>query len=200
MTWKEVLRQLEYKQDWDTAIEYMQHVIQENSNDMDVYIYMDYLLMNLLVEEDYNVSKHDYYASLAKHYFDESFAKYSEDAEYLFYTALTAVMSEWYWGIEVEDYGRMFEKAIQLDPDNLIYRRDRIISLNHKDPANYKELKEYYELVLDANSDLNKTLKSKGAVGAYLLGMLTFRAKSFWHKPYMKNIFIDSRKINHVQK
>jgi tetratricopeptide (TPR) repeat protein len=179
MTWKEVLRQLEYKQDWDTAIEYMQRIIEENPDGMDAYIYMNYLLMNLLVEEDYDQSKHDYYAKLAKYYFDLSYSKYSENAEYLFYTALTAVMSEWYWGMEVKDYDRMFEKAIQLAPDNLVYRRDSIISLNHKDPANYKELKEYYELVLDENSDLNKTLRSKGAVGAYLLGMLTSRAKSF---------------------
>lgn len=182
MTWKEVLRQLEHKQDWDTAIEYMQHVIQENSNDMDAYIYMNYLLMNLIVEEDHSHLQRnfEYYTKLAKEYYDASYAKYSEDAEFLFYTALTAVMSEWYWEIEVEDYDRMFEKAIQLDPYNLVYRRDRIIRLNHKDPANYKELKKYYELVLDESSDLNKTLRSKGAVGAYLLGMLTCGAKRFF--------------------
>lgn len=182
MTWKEVLRQLEYKKDWDTAIEYMQHVIQENPNNMDAYMHMNFLLMNLLVEEDHHHLQHDfeYYITLAKHYFNESYQKYSENAEYLFYTALTAVMSEWYWGIEVKDYEDMFKKAMQLEPYNLVYRRDRIIHLNHKDPSNYEELKAYYQLVLDENSNLHKTLASKGAIGAYLLEMLTTRARRFF--------------------
>ncbi len=184
MTWKEALRQLEYKKDWDTAIEFMQHVIHENPDDMDAYIYMNYLLMNLLVEEDHDCSKHAFYEKLTKHYFDISYAKYSENAEYLFFTALTAVMSEWFWDIEVEDYERMFKKAMELNPDNLVYRRTRIIHLDHKDPANHKELKEYYELVLDENSDLHKTLKSKGAVGAYLLDMTSYGGREFLSGEY----------------
>lgn len=186
MTWKEVLRQLEYKKDWDTAIEYMEHVIQENPNDMDAYICINYLLMNLLVEEDHNSLEHnfEYYTELAKHYFDISYAKYSENAEYLFYTALTAVMSEWYWGIEVEDYERMFEKVMQLEPNNPVYHWQHIISLKEKDPANHKELREYYELVLKENSEIRAILEAKRAIGQYRLGMMTHGAKRFLRGTY----------------
>lgn len=179
MTWKEVLRQLEYKQDWDTAIEYMEHIIQENPNDMDAYIYMNYLLMNLLVEEDSNASKHDYYASLAKQYFDMSYAKYFEVAEYLFYTGITAVMSEWYFGIEPEDYNKMLIKSMELEPNNSVYHWKHIIHLKEKDPANHKELNEYYALVLKEGSMIRKTLEAKGAIGQYILGMMTTSGKRF---------------------
>lgn len=181
MHWKEVLQRLEWQKNWDTAIEYMEHVLQKNHDDMDAYIYMNYLLMNLLVEEDHNHLQYnlEYYANLAKDYFDLSYAKYSENSEYLYYTALTAVMSEWYWGIEVEDYDRMFEKAIQLEPNNPVYHWQHIISLKEKDPANHKELREYYELVLKEDSEIRAILEARGAVGQYLLGMMTHAAKRF---------------------
>ncbi len=187
MTWKETLRQLEYKKDWDTAIEFMQHVIHQNPDDMDAHIYMNFLLMNLLVEEDHShlsSNKLDYYARLARYYFDISYAKYSENAEYLFYTGITAVMSEWYWGIEIEDYLRMLDMAMQLEPDNILYRWQRIVHLKEKDPINYKELKEYYENVLKEDSYIQKTLRSKGAVGAYLLRLITNSAKDFLNEKH----------------
>lgn len=181
MTWKEELRQLEYKEDWDTAIEYMGCVIQANPNGMDAYIYMNYLVMNLLVEENHNNLQHDleYYAKLANHYFDISYAKYSENAEYLFYTGITAVMSEWYFGIEPEDYNKMLIKAMQLEPSNPVYHWKYIIHLKEKDTANHKELNEYYAMVLNDDSEIRKILEAKGAIGQYILGMMTTSAKDF---------------------
>ena len=183
---KEVLSQLEYKKDWDTAIEYMEHIIHENPDDMDAYIYMNYLLMNLLVEEDHNSLEHnfEYYTELAKHYFDISYAKYSENAEYLFYTGITAVISEWYWEIEVDDYKKMLAKAMQLEPNNLVYHWQHIIHLKEKDPKNHKELREYYELVLKEDSEIRKTLEAKGEIGQYILGMMTTSAKDFLEGKY----------------
>ena len=76
MNWKEKLRRLEKTKQWDRAIEFMETVIRKNPDDVDAYIYMNYLLMNLLVEEKHDESKHDYYEFLAKKYFDESYAKF----------------------------------------------------------------------------------------------------------------------------
>ena len=84
----------EQQKEWDTAIQYMESVIDQHPNDMDAYLSINYLLMNLLVEEDYNSEKHDYYAALLKKYFDISYAKFSDNPEYLYYSARIAAMSE----------------------------------------------------------------------------------------------------------
>lgn len=86
MTWQKILRKLEQNKEWDNAIEFMQNVVKENPDNVDVYLRINYLLMNLLVEEDYDRTKHDYYAALLKKYFDESYAKFFLNPEYLYYT------------------------------------------------------------------------------------------------------------------
>jgi len=48
MEWKEHLRTLERAKEWDLAIVLMEDIIKQNPNDMDAYIFMNYLLMNLL--------------------------------------------------------------------------------------------------------------------------------------------------------
>lgn len=63
----------------------MQETINQNSSSIDPYLSMNYLLMNLLVEEQYNPNDHDYYAGLLKQYFIESYAKFSNNPEYLLY-------------------------------------------------------------------------------------------------------------------
>ena len=54
MLWQEQLKKLEDAQQWDFAVDLMQEVIAKNPDDMDAYMSMNYLFMNLLVEEDYN--------------------------------------------------------------------------------------------------------------------------------------------------
>ncbi len=176
MSWKEKLRTLERQKEWDAAIELMIHTINHNPDDMDAYIYMNYLLMNLLVEEDHtsiDENKFAYYETLTKHYFDESYAKFSNNAEYLFFTATTAVMSEWFFGIDVPDYEAMFQKAMLLEPNNLLYQRIYYMDLDKTIPGNKKAAMEYAKKILDKDSPIQKTLKSKGAVGAYLLELMT---------------------------
>ena len=53
MSWKEELHQLEHEQSWGDAISFMQKTIAENSGDMDAYLAMNYLLMNLLLYVSY---------------------------------------------------------------------------------------------------------------------------------------------------
>lgn len=122
MNWKKTLISLEKAKAWDEAIEFMQKIISENPDDLDAYIGINYLLMNLLVEEDYDTDKHKYYAKLTKQYFLESYAKFSDNAEYLFYTGLTGCMSEWFFGLEREQVKSMMKKALYLEPENIIYQ------------------------------------------------------------------------------
>ncbi len=168
MSWKEQLSYLEKSKKWDDAIIFMESVIQKKSNDMDAYIAMNYLIINLLVEEEFDINKHDYYASLARKYFEESYAKFSHNAEYLYFTGITAVMSEWYFGIEVKDYELMIDKAIKLDPNNLLYNFNYYWELFENDRENQEAI-AYAKMFLDENSKIQKFLKIKGSIGAYLL-------------------------------
>jgi tetratricopeptide (TPR) repeat protein len=168
MDWKRQLRVFELNKQWDQAIEFMQIVIAAHPDDMDAYIYMNFLIMNLLVEEDYDVLKHDYYAELAQKYFDESYAKFSNNAEYLFCTGITAVMSEWYFGIEVEDYQRMLTRAMELEPDNIVYKETYYLKLDQNIPKEHEELLAYAKLILQKNSSLIKEYETRGAIGEYL--------------------------------
>lgn len=177
MNWKKQLRKLEKVKQWDEAIAFMERVIKENPNDKDAYIFMNYLLMNLLIEEDCDNSKLNKYSALTKWYFDESYAKFSEDPEYLYITGKIAVMGEWYFGIEQEDYLAMIEKAHKLDPQNPLYNEQYYYNLrkiNHKDPR----LVTYAKIILKENSPIKKQLSKKGAVGEYLLEIKKWWANS----------------------
>ena len=68
MNWKEQLSKLEQSKDWKSAIALMQETINQNSSSIDAYLSMNYLLMNLLVEEQYDPNDHNYYAGLLKKY------------------------------------------------------------------------------------------------------------------------------------
>lgn len=171
MTWKKILRSLERSQQWDTAIEFMQQVISDNQADLDAYLFMLFLIMNLLVEEDHNESKHNHYEMLAKKYFDEAYEKFSDNPEFLYYAGKTAVMSEWYFGIEQDDYIKMMARAAESDPHNPVYQwnyYDELATENVRD----ENARAYAITILDKNSSINKILSAKGALGEYLLEIM----------------------------
>ncbi len=60
MEWKIQLCKLEKAKQWDKAITFMQKVITQKPDDIDAYLFMEYLLMNLLVEEDYDRSQENH--------------------------------------------------------------------------------------------------------------------------------------------
>jgi hypothetical protein len=186
MEWKEILRKLELNKQWDEAIEFMEDIIANNPNNMDAYIAMNYLLMNLLVEEEHGENfDHERYELLAKKYFDVSWSKYSENPEYLYYTGRTAVMSEWYFGVTGDEVTAMLDKALFLDPDNLIYQWLYYWPLSRTDPKNASVL-AYIDKLLDKNSSIQKNLQEKGAVGEYILDLMTYWAKQVLaNDPYL---------------
>ena len=178
MDWKEQLAILEHTKQWDNAIDFMKIVVKDNPDDIDAYLFMNYLLINLLVEEEYNFAKnHDYYAQLAKHYFDESNAKFSENPAYLYYSARMAVMSPWYFNIDSNDIENMMQKAMKLAPDNLVYKWRYYFDLEDNYSQNKDEIVTYSKLILSEDSLIQKELKTKGALGEYILNMMTNWAK-----------------------
>lgn len=122
MNWKEQLKKYEYTKEWKSAIDLMWKTIDDNPQNLDAYLCVNYLLMNLLVEKDYESSERNYYAGLLKKYFLESYSKFSNNPEYLFYTGITAYLSEWYFDIDIEEAKTMIKEASRLEPENVFYK------------------------------------------------------------------------------
>jgi tetratricopeptide (TPR) repeat protein len=140
MNWKQQLKILEKNKQWDTAIAFMQQVIHIDHNNIDAHIYFLFLLMNLLVEENYNESKHDHYEQLLKDMFKKSYKKFSNNAEFLFCAGIIANMSEWYLDITTKEYENMFKRALELDPKNCVYQQTYYVNLDKHNPKNKKNL------------------------------------------------------------
>ena len=152
MCWREQLKQYEYNKNWNAAIKLMQVVIDDNPNDIDGYLFMNYLLMDILVNEMYDNSKHDYYADLLKKYFLESYSRFS---------------SEWYFDIEMEDVESMLKKATYLDPESLLYKWGYCCILNQRAEVN-TETKYFLSRQILENDMLMKNIMKKGLLGEYL--------------------------------
>lgn len=176
MNWKEQLSKLEQSKDWKSAIALMHKTINQNSSSIDAYLSMNYLLMNLLVEEQYDPNDHDYYAGLLKKYFIESYAKFSNKPEYLFYIGQIACISEWYFDIEIEEAQSMMKKASELEPDNILYKWANYSGFDTRVQAKKEKLILYAKQAL-SEPDVKRELKSKGALGKYLWDSLEYWSK-----------------------
>jgi len=173
MNWKEKLSKIEQSKDWKSAITLMQNTISENDSSLDAYLSISYLLMNLLVEEQYDPNDHDYYAGLLKKYFIESYAKFSKNPEYLFYIGQIACISEWYFDIEIEEAQSMMKKASEFEPNNILYNWANFSNLDMRDSQNKGKMISYAKKAL-SEPKVKEELKSKGALGNYLLNSLEY--------------------------
>lgn len=170
MSWKKELEQLEHDKNWKAAIDLVKEVIKETPDDLDGYLSINYLLMNLLVEEDYERSKHDFYAGLLKKYFDDSNSKFFNNPEYLFYTGVTAYMSEWYFDIEIHEATKMLETAMSLSPENNLYKWGYYAFADMTNQQHKKQALKYAKEIIESGS--YNLLKSKGALGRYILELM----------------------------
>ncbi|HAR72097.1 MAG TPA: hypothetical protein DCR77_01620 [Flavobacteriaceae bacterium] len=176
MNWKEQLLKFEQSKDWKSAIALMQETINQNSSNVDAYLSMNYLLMNLLVEEQYDPNDHDYYAWLLKKYFIESYAKFSDNPEYLFYIGRIACISEWYFDIEIEEAQSMMKRASELKSDNMLYKWAYYSDLDMRVASNKEKMILYAKQAL-SEPKVEKELRSKGALGKYIWDSL-----EYWNK------------------
>lgn len=187
MQWKEQLRQFELQKQWNDAIDYMVDIIDANPTEMDPYIYMIFLLMNTVIEEEYDRKKYEYYEALIQHYFKQSYPLFNHDPKYLFWVGITSVMAEWFIGITYEQYMDMLHQAMLMEPNNLIYKKPYYASLDTRAPQNEQELTQYLKLWLDENSDVVETTKSWGAFGEYLINVMHGKANYFFKYIIPKN-------------
>lgn len=170
--WKLTLKQLEDQKQWDDAIDFMISIVAQEQS-IDAYLAMEYLLMNLLVEEQYDEIKHDYYASLIWQYFDESYALFKESPEYLYYMGWIASMSEWYLNIDQSDAIKMITTAVAMNPNNSVYMwYDQLDKDIHS-----SDVIRYAQCIIYNTSHTKEILSQKGSLGEYILGMMTHWSK-----------------------
>jgi hypothetical protein len=173
MNWRAHLEKLEQDKDWKSAISLMQKVISDNPNQTEVYVRIIYLLHNILVEENYLESDHDCFAELLRYYFEASYQKLSDDAEYLFFVGKILYIAEWYFGIDddlkpVEERlaFRMQKKAFEKEKGNVLFECAYRFSLGD-------ELAGYLaDQILLYDKVTIEWLKLKGFPGYYILGFL----------------------------
>jgi tetratricopeptide (TPR) repeat protein len=169
MNWKERLNEYEKNKEWIEAIRLLEQVIEKEDCKSEPVVRMIYLLHNLLVEEDYKSSglEHDFLASLLLKYFQESLQKFGEDAEYLFFIGIILHIAEWYFGQDdVHLALQMQRKAVELDPQNILYAFSYNVSVSNKTTIS--------NLVSKLLNDKIKLqwLESKGFPGQYVLGII----------------------------
>lgn len=173
MTWKQQLDKYEQNQDWDGAVALMQKVVNGDPSDLTAAIAFNYLVMNILVEEDYDMSKHDYFAGLLKENFVRSYARFHHKAEFLFYTGITAHISEWYFDIEIAKAQEMIHQSHTLEPDNVLYKWGYWEYLDMSNPLNMEVSKKIAVQILSTASII-ASLKDHGAIGKYILGIMQY--------------------------
>ncbi len=125
------------------------------------------------VEGQYTLEEHDLAAKELKENFVTSQEKYSNDAEFLFFTGIMVYIGEWYFGLDsVDSATSMLEKAMTIEPDNLLFKwgyYSRIDQRAEQNTALKLQLAE--ELLFNEPTKL-AWLKSKGLLGTYVLGTL----------------------------
>lgn len=171
MRWEKQLRIYENNKEWDFAIFLLQKILKNGDSDLNVYLCLMYLIMNLLVEEDYETSKAKDYEARLKKMFLDSYTLFNKNAEYLFYMGIIALMSEWYLDLDESEAKDMLKEAVKLQPQNNLYNWGYYTYLgNNSDKKN--SLAYARKILLDSNS--LEELESKGTLGEYVLEQITY--------------------------
>jgi hypothetical protein len=163
------------KMDWKPIIEFVKNLVAEYPNEKDVYIRAIYLIHNILVEEEYPKEDHDEMDNLLKEYFDESYKRFSNNAEYLFFIGKILHIAEWYFGLENTNLAvELQKKAMDMEHENLLYEWAYRLSQSN-------DLVEGYlaNQLIEYDKEKIKWLKSKGFPGYYILEHLQMSNKKY---------------------
>jgi hypothetical protein len=181
--WKQQLAIPENKNDWNVIADFIQKTITDNPNSAEAYAIGMYLLWDFLVEgcdreEKYRFQKTDFTfaESLLKRYYKEASEKFSNNAEYLFFIGYFSVMSPWYWGLmtsydEETIPAAMSKKAVEMEPENILYRWGYAMSCNDK-----KLIKSLAEQMIHEKVQI-EWLETKRNIGKYLIRIIEACAK-----------------------
>ncbi|UGU17905.1 hypothetical protein LS482_08495 [Sinomicrobium kalidii] len=170
MYWENNMTLIEQMNDWKSAIQLASNI---NENEPSVYLRAMFLLLDLLVEGQYSQEEHDLAAEKLKEIFDKSNQKFSNNAEFLFFSGIMAYVGEWYFGMEsVDPATSMLENAMSIEPNNTLYKWGYYSRIDQRPEKNTDlKLQLSEQLLFNEVSKLD-WLKSKGLLGKYVLGTL----------------------------
>jgi hypothetical protein len=170
MNWQEI-EKFESNKDWTPAIKLLQTIVIDEPDNIEAYVRLIYLLHNILLEEKYHISEHDYFSNMLKYYFEESNKKFLSDSEYLFFIGKILYIAEWYFGIDDDSKPmvdrlafKMQKGAFDKEPDNILYEWAYVFSKGEKTTAYALSKKLLFE-----NKKSVNWLNTKGFPGKYLL-------------------------------
>ena len=159
------LNKIEESLDIPKAIEY----IADNQNKNIInYLRVLFVITYFLKEEPYNEKEYLLYTDYLKKIFLESSKKYSDNAEFLFYTGFIISMGEWYFNLTFEQSVEMMTKASEIEPKNELYQWVYFFYLDKKNKK-----KEYAKHLLGKKT-IQKELYSKGLLGIYIYGIIEY--------------------------
>ena len=179
MNWKEQLSEIEShfgfheQRDWTPDLEFICNLVEKYPDNVEVSVRTIYAIHNILLEEDYPIEKSDKWTELLQKYFNESYHKFSENAEYLFFVGKILYIAEWYFGLD-DDLKpiterlafKMQKKAMDKEPDNILYEWAYRFSL-WDNTAGYLA-----NQIIEHEKEKINWLKSKGFPGDYILDHL----------------------------
>lgn len=164
------------QQDWEEVRKEVQSLWSLHLDDVEVVIRILYILHNILVEELYTDNEAILLEALFKEYYDISYEKYRENAEYLFFIGTILHICEWYFGIDEGMNSvdktlafQMQEKARVKEPDNKLYQWAIKFSLGEKNEA-YLLAKE----LLWGDAFYLVWLQKKGFAGDYIIHRIKY--------------------------
>lgn len=170
MNWKDEISAIEGKNDWKSAIELLERV---KENHRDLYLRVIFLLLDFVVEGQYTKEEHDYAASKLKDFFDKANEKFSEDAEFLFFSGILIYIGEWYFGMDsVSPATAMLQKAMETEPQNSLYKWGYYSRIDQRPEQNTSLKLQLSEQLLFKEPQLINFLGDKGLLGQYVLGTL----------------------------
>jgi len=190
MQWRKQVTQLEQEGNFDIAIFLLEKVIKENPSEMDAYIFLLYRFMDSFLEntcywanskdplrkikEEYYEEKiwHSY-RTRAQTCFDESYAKFFDNPEYLYYASRILLHAYDFIGLNIKEslLENMYQKAKTLGYNRLVEA-----GYSHK-PDDVLWAKK----ILD-DSSIREQLASKGAAAQYVIGEMVDCAKKILKK------------------
>lgn len=174
MNWKDNLKNAVNSKKWGLAINLLEKIIIEEPENLDAYLNINYLLMNLLVEEDCNVNEESYYQELLNRYFSESYNKFFNNSEYLFYSGIIVHMSEWYLGLNIENANTMIKTAFNNEKENILYKWGYNTFLDMNDESRKQQAIIYAKEIINTPS-IYESIKFKGFIGEYILDIIKYQ-------------------------
>lgn len=185
MDWKEQVKYLEQEGSFDIAIFVLEKEIKERPDNLDAYIFLLYRFMDLFLENacywsniskdrlrqiksEYYDAKKWQYVPLVQKCFDESYARFSDDPEYLYYASKIVIQFYWYIDLKVDEnlIDAMYEKAKASGYNSLI---------EQSSPKNEHDI-EWAKRIL-SDPSIQEQLATKGAAAEYVIGSKVFIAK-----------------------